>query len=58
MKKKTHHKIVLLAKPKLNSIKALISMALINSNTSHDKFVLINNMLKEYNDMKEENLKT
>ena len=56
--KKNHDKIVLLAKSKLNSIKALTSKALINSNTSHDKFVLINNMLKEYNDMKEENLKT
>ena len=26
--------------------------ALINSNISHDEFVLINNLLKEYNDMK------
>ena len=57
-RKKNHAKIVSLAKSKLNSIKALTSKALINSNTSHDKFVLINNMLKEYNDMKEENLKT
>ena len=56
--KKNHAKIVSLVKSKLNSIKALTSKALINSNTSHDKFVLINNMLKEYNDMKEENLKT
>ena len=28
-------------------------MALINSNISHDEFVLINNVLKEYDDMKE-----
>ena len=56
--KKNHAKIVSLVKSKLNSIKALTSKALINSNNSHDKFVLINNMLKEYNDMKEENLKT
>ena len=35
-------------------------MALIDWNTSHDEFVLINKVLKEYDDMKEEikNLKT
>ena len=52
--KKNHDKIVLLAKSKLNSIGALISQALIDSNISHDEFVLINNMLKEFFDMKEE----
>ena len=41
-KRKKHDKIVLLAKCKLNSIEALISKALINSNISHE-FVLINN---------------
>ena len=42
-KKKTkHEQIVLLAKTKLNSIDILISKALINSNISHDEFVLIN----------------
>ena len=46
--------IVLLAKSKLNSIKVLISKDLIDSNIDHDKFVLINNVLKEYDDMKEE----
>ena len=44
----------MLAKSKLNSIEVLISKALIDSNISHDKFVLINNMLKEYDDMKQE----
>ena len=53
-KKKRHDEIVLLAKSKLNSIEFLISKALINSNISHDKFVLINNGLKEFYDMKEE----
>ena len=55
-KKKKHDKIVLLAKSYLNSI----AKALINSIISHDELVLINNMLKEYDDMKEEieNLKT
>ena len=59
-KKKKHDKIVLLLKPKLNSIEVLISKALIDSVISHDEFVLINNVLKKYNKMKEEikNLKT
>ena len=51
-KKKKHDKIVLLAKSKYSSIKVLISKALIDSNISHDEFVLINNMLKEFSDMK------
>ena len=53
-KKKKHDKIVLLAKSKLNSIEVLISKASIDSVISHDEFGLINNVLKEYNDMKEE----
>ena len=44
----------MLAKSKLNSIEVLISKALIDSNISHDEFVLINNVLKEFYDMKEE----
>ena len=39
---------MLLAKFKLNSMEVLISEALIDSNISHDEFVLINNVLKEY----------
>ena len=53
-KKVKHDKIVLLAKSKLNSIEVLISKALIDSNISHDEFVLINNVLKKFYDMKEE----
>ena len=51
---------VLLAKSKLNNIEILISKALIDSNISHDEFVLIDNVLQKYDDMKEEikNLKT
>ena len=45
---------MLQAKSKLNSIEFLISKALINSNISHDEFVLINNLLKELYDTKEE----
>ena len=53
-KKKKHNKIVLLPKSKLNSIEVLISKALIDSNISHDEFILINNVLKGFYDMKEE----
>ena len=50
----------MLAKPKLNSIEISISKALINTNISHDEFVLINNVIKECEKIKEEikNLKT
>ena len=44
----------MLAKSKLSIIEVSISKALIDSNISHDKFVLINNVLKEFYDMKEE----
>ena len=51
-KKKRHDKIVLLAICKLNSIEDLIFKALIDSVISHDEFVLISNVLKEYNETK------
>ena len=53
-KEKKHNKIVLLAKNKLNVIEVLISKALIDSNISHDEFASVNNVLKEYDDAKEE----
>ena len=54
-KKKKHNQILLLAKSRLNSTKSkpLISKALIDSNISNDEFVLINNVLKEYKEIKE-----
>ena len=52
--KKKHDKKVLLGKSKLNTIEVLISKALTDSVISHDKFVLMNNVLKQYNEMKEE----
>ena len=52
--KKIHDTIVLSAKYKLNSIEVLISKALIVSVISHNELFLINNVLKEYNKMKEE----
>ena len=44
----------LLAKSKLNTIKVLISKVFIDSNISHDELVLISNVLKEYENLKEE----
>ena len=44
----------MLEKSKLKSIEILISKVLIDSNISHDQFVLINNMLKEFYEMKKE----
>ena len=54
IKKKKHNKIVLLAKSKLNRIEVLITKALVDSVITHNEFVLINNVLKEHDEMKEE----
>ena len=51
-KKNTHYKIVLLAKFKINSIEILLSMGLIDSNISHNQIVLVNTVLKQYDDTK------
>ena len=53
-KEKKHNKIVLLWKSKLNIIEVLIVKALINSYISHDGFVSVSNVLREYNEIKEE----
>ena len=47
----------MLAKSKLNSMEVLISKALIDSNISHDEFILINNVLNEFYDIKKRNQK-
>ena len=59
-KKNKPGKIVLLEKSKLNSTEFLISKALVDSLVIHDELVMINNVLKEYVEIKEEtkNLKT
>ena len=44
----------MLARLKLIRTEVLISKTLIDSNISHDKFVSKNNVLKEFNKMKEE----
>ena len=45
---------MLLAKAKLNTIEVLISQSLINSCISHDEFTSINDVLREYNETKED----
>ena len=47
----------MLAKTKLNTMEILISKALIEPNIRHDKFISIDNVLKEYDGMKEKNEK-
>ena len=53
-KKKNHDKIVLLGKDKVNNIEVPISKALIDSYITHNEFVSVNNVLREYNGMKNE----
>ena len=45
---------MLLAKVKLNTIETLISKALIDLYINYEKFASVNNLLREYNEMKEE----
>ena len=44
----------MIGKDDLNNIEVLICKALINSCISHDEFVSVNNVLLEYNEIKEE----
>ena len=53
---KNKNKIVLLAKSDLNSTEVLISKALISSVINHDEVILINNVQKEYDEMKSLNI--
>ena len=49
----------MLGKTRLNRMEGLIDKALINPDIRNDEFVLINNVLKEHNNLKEKtNLKT
>ena len=45
---------VLLGNDKLSTIEVLICKSLINSYISHNEFVLVNNVLRKDNEMKEE----
>ena len=49
-----HDEIVLLGKVKLNTIKILISKSITDSYISHDKFISVDSVLREYNEMKQE----
>ena len=53
-KKKNHDKIVLLGKDKINTFEVIIFKSLINSYVSHNEFVLVNNVLREFNEMKKD----
>ena len=48
--KKSDHRVL----TKLNTIEVLISKALSDSYINHDKFVSVNNVLREFNETKEE----
>ena len=52
-KRKNQYKIVLLAKTKSNIKEVVFSKALIDSYISHDEVISVNNVLKEYGEMKE-----
>ena len=45
---------MLIRKAKFGITEVLISKALIDAYIKHGKFVLVNNVLREYNEMKEE----
>ena len=53
-KKKRHDKMVLLEKDKVNTIEVVISKVLIDSCINHDEFGSVNNVLREYYEMKKE----
>ena len=53
-KKKNHDKIVLLGKDKINTFEVIIFKSLINSYVSHNEFVLVNNVLREFNEMEKD----
>ena len=52
--KKKHNKLLLLGKDKLNTIEFLSSKTLIDSYISHNGFFSVNNVLREYIEMREE----
>ena len=56
-KKEKLEETVLLAKAKLNFIKASVSKALINFYINHDAIVWVNNVLSEYNEIKRKHWK-
>ena len=53
-KEEKHDKIALLGKDELHTIEVLTSKSLIDSYISHDELVSVNNVFREYNEMKKE----
>ena len=53
-KRKKRDEIMLPGKTKLDTIEFLVPKTLIDPCIGHDEFVLVNNLLREYNEMKEE----
>ena len=54
-KRELDNKVVLLAKAKWNTIEVFMSKALIESYINHEKWVLVNNVLRKYSKMKKRN---
>ena len=54
LKEEKYDKIILLGKGKLNTIEVLISKYLIDPYIRHDRFLSVNNVLRECNVMKGE----
>ena len=52
-KKKKYHKILMLARNKLNSIESKISESLISNQVSHEDFITIINEERNYRELKE-----
>ena len=52
-KREKHDKMKLFPRTKLNILEVLISKDLINSYVSHDEVVLANNVLREYDGIKD-----
>ena len=55
-KKKKYDKIALLTKTKLKNKTVLISKVLVDSCISHDEFVLLNNILREYDERRSQKI--
>ena len=53
IKKKKYYKIIMLGRNKFNSIESKVSEALINSEISHENFMVIINVEKKYRELKE-----
>ena len=53
-KREKHGEIILQGKTKLDTIDFVVSKSLIDPYINHDEFIVVNNKLRKYNEMKEE----